>query len=257
MDKSATDHWNAADYAQHARFVSDLGEPVLDLLAPQRGERLLDLGCGDGALSYKLQQRGCRVIGVDASREMVKAARALGLDARHMDGQALDFEAEFDAVFSNAALHWMPNPQPVIAGVWRALRPGGRFVAEFGGHGNVQIIVAAIQQTLVDWQLPFSSPWYFPGAEEYSRRLVEGGFEVTSMRLFSRPTPLPGDISGWLETFAGSFMTPVDPSRHSEFIARVCERLRPQLCDAQGNWQADYVRLRFQAWRAQADGRTR
>jgi SAM-dependent methyltransferase len=141
---SARQSWKAGRYATHARFVADLGAPVLDLLAPRTGERILDLGCGDGALTEKLAALGCSVVGVDAAPDMIAAARARGLDARVMDGEGLDFEDEFDAVFSNAALHWMRRPADVIAGVRRALRPGGRFVGEFGGHTNVAAIIVAL-----------------------------------------------------------------------------------------------------------------
>ena len=135
--------WDAEQYSENARFVSDLGASVIELLAPRSGERILDLGCGDGALTKKLAEHECRVVGVDASPQMTAAARRLGLDARVMDGHELRFDHEFDAVFSNAALHWLKQPEKVIAGVWRALKPGGRFVGEFGGSGNVATIVAA------------------------------------------------------------------------------------------------------------------
>ena len=130
--------WDPDAYARNARFVSDLGAPVVELLAPLAGERILDLGCGDGALTIKLVELECEVVGVDASAPQVEAARRLGLDARVADGARLGFNAEFDAVFSNAAIHWMKPPDDVIASVWRALRPGGRFVGEFGGHGCVE-----------------------------------------------------------------------------------------------------------------------
>src|SRR5262245_26420833 len=129
--------WDARQYAERARFVSDLGMPLVDVLAPRPGERILDIGCGDGILTRKLVDLGCEVVGVDGSPDMVRAAAALGLDARVMDGRALTFHEEFDAVFSNAALHWMGPPTPVFQGVWKALRPGGRFAGECGGHGNV------------------------------------------------------------------------------------------------------------------------
>src|SRR6266705_5788747 len=128
---STTQTWDANRYSENARFVSDLGMPVVELLAPRAGERILDLGCGDGSLTTKLVELGCQVVGVDASPAMVAAAQALGLDARVMDGQSLPFAQEFDAVFSNAALHWMPQVDTVIAGVWRSLKPGGRFVGEW------------------------------------------------------------------------------------------------------------------------------
>ncbi len=135
---SSTQTWDPERYARNARFVSDLGMPVVHLLAPRPGERILDLGCGDGVLAAKLTAMGCEVVGVDASEMQVAAARKLGVDARVMAGEALPFREEFDAVFSNAALHWMLRPDEVIAGVWRALRRGGRFVAEMGGHGSVR-----------------------------------------------------------------------------------------------------------------------
>ena len=136
--------WDPEGYAKNARFVSDLGGPVVELLAPRAGERVLDLGCGDGALTAKLAAMGCEVVGVDSSAQQIAAARALGLDARVVDCQNLAFDSEFDAVFSNAALHWMKRPDDVIAGVWRALKPGGRFVAEFGGFGCVVKIRTAL-----------------------------------------------------------------------------------------------------------------
>jgi SAM-dependent methyltransferase len=159
------------------------------------------------------------------------------------------FQVEFDAVFSNAALHWMRDPEAVIAGVWRALRPGGRFVGEFGGYGCVQRIrnalVAALNRRGIDGE--GAAPWYFATAEDYSARLRHGGFTVNYIALIPRPTPLPGDITGWLETFAESFTSRVPPNERRAFIAEVREMLLPQLCDAQGVWIADYTRLRFWA----------
>src|SRR5262249_47518213 len=166
-----TQTWNPERYARNARFVSDLGAPVVELLAPRTGERILDLGCGDGALTAKLVEMGCDVVGVDASAAQVDAARKLGLDARVADGENLPFKGEFDVVFSNAALHWMRNaPDKVIAGAYRALRPGGRFVAECGGHGCVNKIKTALVDALnrrgSDGEA--ASPWYFPTVEDYS-----------------------------------------------------------------------------------------
>src|SRR5262249_53616876 len=160
--------WDPERYARTARFVSELGAPVVELLAPVPGERILDLGCGDGALTETLVARGCRVVGVDASAAPGGAARRRGLDARVMDGQRLAFDGEFDAVFSNAALHWM-EPDRVIAGVWRALRPGGRFVGEFGGRGCVARIESALRAALARQGVDESRirPWYFPGDDEY------------------------------------------------------------------------------------------
>lgn len=148
MSSSNTQHWSPEQYAKHARFVSTLGVPVIGLLSPNRGESILDLGCGDGALTMKLMELGCTVVGVDSSADMVAAAKSLGLNAHVIDGESLRFTSEFDAVFSNAALHWMKDPERVITGVWRSLKPGGRFVGEFGGYGNVATIVRAIESAL-------------------------------------------------------------------------------------------------------------
>jgi SAM-dependent methyltransferase len=241
--------WDPERYARNARFVSDLGAPVVDLLTPQRGEKILDLGCGDGALTKKLADLGCRVVAVDGSAAQIEAARSLGLDARVMNGEELQFDGEFDAVFSNAALHWMKRADDVIDGVWRALRPGGRFVAECGGHGCVATIVAALDRALTERGVDsrWVNPWYFPTAEDYSTRLCIRGFVVRSIALFPRPTPLPGDVTGWLETFAESFTRQLPVSAHRGFLEEVQELLRPDLCDASGQWTADYVRLRFAA----------
>jgi SAM-dependent methyltransferase len=241
--------WDPERYAQNARFVADLGQPVLELLDPRPGERVLDLGCGDGALTEKLVAAGCSVVGVDGSPAQIEAARKRGLDAHVMDGQALDFDCEFDAVFSNAALHWMRRPDDVIAGVRRALRSSGRFVGELGGHGCVARIVAALYTALERRGLDGArlNPWYFPTTEDYGARLEAGGFEVSSIALIPRPTPLPGDVTGWLETFAESFTAALPEAHRSAFLGDVRELLRPALCDATGHWSADYVRLRFAA----------
>jgi len=241
--------WDPERYAQHARFVSELGMPVVELLAPRPGERILDLGCGDGALTAKLVEAGCEVVGVDGSAAQVEAARRLGLDARVMDARRLEFVSEFDAVFSNAALHWVKDADAAIAGVWRALRPGGRFVAECGGHGCVATIEAAVVAALArrGFDGAALNPWYFPTDAEYRRRLEARGFAVRSIALIPRPTPLPGDVVGWLETFAGSFLAPVPEAERPVLLAEVRDALRPALCDADGRWTADYVRLRFAA----------
>lgn len=241
--------WSAEGYARNARFVADLGQPVLELLAPRPGERILDLGCGDGALTVKLVQAGADVVGADASAELVAAARALGLDARIADGQALDFGPEFDAVFSNAALHWMRQPDAVIAGVRRALKPGGRFVGEFGGHGNVAAIVTALVAALNARGLDGAArvPWFFPTPAEYAAKLETQGFRVDSIGLVPRPTPLPTGMRGWLDTFANPFLDGIDAAARASILDEAQALLAPSLRDQSGNWSADYVRLRFAA----------
>ena len=245
--------WNPELYARNARFVADLGMPVVELLAPQAGESILDLGCGDGVLTEKLQALGCQVLGVDSSAEQVAAAQAKGLQVQHIDAEQLAFAACFDAVFSNAALHWMKQADAVIQGVWQALKPGGRFVAECGGEGNVYSIRQALYATLQDYGIDPQplDPWYFPSIGDYQARLQQQGFEVVTIDLIPRPTPLPGAMTAWLETFAESFTQALPFSQRGAFIAHVQERLRPQLCNAAGDWTADYVRLRFRAIKPQ------
>ena len=251
MAIAANQHWSPEPYSTNARFVSDLGMPVVELLAPRAGERILDLGCGDGALTKKLVELGCQVIGVDASPAMVAAAQARGVDAHVMDGQSLPFGREFDAVFSHAALHWMQPSDAVMAGVWRALKPGGRFVGECGGYGNTATIVQALERALCRRGINAQAvnPWHFPMVDAYRNILEAQGFMVGTMALMPRPTPLPGSIVGWLETFAQSFMVPVPMAERSAFLAEVAAWCRPTLCDSHGHWTADYVRLRFSATR--------
>lgn len=247
MAATDTQCWDPRSYERNARFVSDLGMPVVEWLAAEPGERLLDLGCGDGALTRKLVELGCAVVGVDASPEMIEGARALGLDAHVIAGQFLPFAAEFDAVFSNAALHWMKPPEAVVDGVWRALQPGGRFVAEMGGHGNVGAIVHALEAALARRGLHTECPWYFPTPEAYRALLERRGFEVERIALIPRPTPLPGDVGAWLRTFAQPYTAALPATQRDTLVSEVVEALRPTLCDVQGQWTADYVRLRFAA----------
>lgn len=250
MTASAGQDWQAERYARNARFVADLGQPVVELLAPEPGERILDLGCGDGALTRKLAELGCDVVGVDAGPDMIRVARELGLDAHVVDGHELAFEREFDAVFSNAALHWMKrDPDAVVAGVARALKPGGRFVGEFGGHGNVAAIVTALLAVLARRDLDGmrGHPWYFPTPAAYRKRLEAHGFRVESIDLIPRPTPLPTGMSAWLDTFAEPMLKLLPEGERPAVKEEAVELLAPTLRDETGNWTADYVRLRFRA----------
>ena len=244
-----TQTWNPDRYATNARFVAELGEPLLALLAPRAGERILDLGCGDGALTEKLLAYGVTVVGVDSSPEMVAAARARGLDARVMNGQALEFDREFDAVLSNAAMHWMPKADAVLNGIRRALKANGRLVTEFGGAGNVAAVFEALSQTLsrrgVDARA--LSPWYYPSPDEYRNLLAANGFTPDSIELIPRPTPLPGEITDWLDTFCGIFLNAVPATERDAVKHEIAQRLAPKLRDSTGKWVLDYVRLRVVA----------
>lgn len=241
--------WSAEGYVTHASFVPQLGARVLDLLAPRPGEQILDLGCGDGKLTLKIAEQGALVVGVDSSPELLASAQGAGLNVSQMDGQSLTFNHEFDAVFTNAALHWMPDLDSVLGGVQRALRARGRFVGEFGGHGNVAAIVTALRGALALKGLagPDRFPWVFPTVERFRRLLECHNFDVGMIELEPRPTPLPTGVSGWLETFAGPFLHGLGEGEREGVITETLRLLEPSLCDDEGRWTADYVRLRFTA----------
>jgi trans-aconitate methyltransferase len=256
MAEIARQHWSAQRYAEIAHFVPALGAPVLELLAPSPGERILDLGCGDGVLTEKIIAAGATVVAVDAAPDMVAAARARGLDARVTAGQSLTFDREFDAVFSNAALHWMRPPEAVLEGVQRALKPGGRFVAEMGGHNNTAAIIVALSAVLGRRGLDANglSPWYFPSAAAYREKLETAGFAVEEIRIVPRPTTLPSGIEPWLDAFAEDFLGAIPEPDRLRARGEVADLLRPVLMDETGTWIADYVRLRFCAIRAERAG---
>ncbi len=241
--------WNPDTYRTNASFVPRYGRPVVNLLDPRSDETILDLGCGDGTLSLEIAACGATVVGVDHSRAMVESARRNGLVAHVQDARALDLDTVFDAVFSNAVLHWISPPEDIVGGVAGVLRPGGRFVGEFGGHGNIAAIVTAIAAVLDRYGISFDAvtPWYYPTPDEYAKVLTTAGFEVESIALIPRPTPLPTGIGGWLDTFAGAFYNHVPVEDRSRARNHTIALLRNSLCDRTGNWMADYVRLRFLA----------
>jgi len=227
--------------------VPALGAGILARLAPQQGERILDLGCGDGTLTVQIADLGASVVGVDASPAMVAAARARGIDARLMDISALSFDNEFDAVFSNAVLHWVRDADAAVAGVYRALCHGGRLVAEFGGHTNVAAIGTALRAVLARHAVEYEWPWYYPSPAEYRRKLETHGFDVADVVLFPRPTPLPTGMDGWLRTFAMPLLANAPPDQKEQLLRETIALLQPALCDEAGQWTADYVRLQVVA----------
>ena len=240
--------WNPADYAANAAFVPAMGAPVLDLLAPQAGERIVDIGCGDGVLTERIVAVGATVVGVDGSPEMVEAAKARGIDAHIVDAQALPFGPEFDAAFSNAALHWMLDKGAVARGVFAALKPDGRFVGEMGGDGNVAAIWAAVHAELSARGHPIreqDTHWY-PTVEDFTATYEAAGFTDVEARLIPRPTPLPTGVAGWVRTFRAGLMDidGIPPGEQASIAEAVERRCEPTLHGSDG-WVADYVRLRF------------
>lgn len=252
MNDRTENTWDPDDYDEGHSFVYEYGEGVVDLLDPQPDERVLDLGCGTGHLSAAIADRGATVVGLDRSAEMVGQARAAHPELRFREADAREFAVQtpFDAVFSNAALHWIDDADQdaVLSGVADALRPGGRFVAEMGGIGNVGTVVEAARAELAERGYGTDNPWYFPSVGEYTPRLEDHGFEVRRAVLFDRPTELEDGMTGWLEMFGDGLLGPVPDDELPEVVEAIADRLRPALFE-DGHWLADYRRLRFRAVR--------
>ena len=248
---NTANRWSAADYAKNAAFVPRLGDAVLQLLDPRPGQLILDLGCGDGVLTARIVEAGASVIGLDSSEEMVEAARARGIDAFVADAEDMDLArfGQFDAVFSNAALHWMLDPDAVASGVFRALREGGRFVGEMGGEGNLLTLRNALREELTGrgYAMPEQDPAWYADVEEFCRLYHTTGFSDVHAELIPRPTPLPGGAADWVKTFrAGVMDVAMVPEFERDDIAAAVEaRVAPRLRQPDGSWNADYVRLRF------------
>jgi len=243
--------WDARLYDDKHSFVWKHGASLIELLGPQPRERILDLGCGTGHLTAQIAAAGAEAIGIDTAATMVEQARHDYPDLHFelADARNFAFAEPFDAVFSNAVLHWVKEPEQVIGCVRRALKHGGRFVAEFGGKGNVMAIVAALDEAFREVGAGvFEMPWYFPSIAEYSTLLEQVGLEVTHAVLFDRPTPLEGEngMRSWIEMFAGGVLAKLPPGRREEFLGSIEMRLQPVLC-RDGKWFADYRRLRVLA----------
>ena len=244
-----TQTWDPQAYEKNAAFVYGLAGGVLEWLAAQAGERILDLGCGDGQLTPRIAATGARVTGVDASPAMVASARARGVAAVEGSAASLPYEgAAFDAVFSNAALHWVRGQDAMMAEVRRVLKPGGRFVAEMGGHGNIAAIRVALMAVLARHGYGDREDGvnYYPTVEGYTRRLERHGFSVEKMELIPRPTPLPeSGMNGWLRTFRRGVLNGLPEGLREKVVEETAALLKTALRDEDGNWVADYVRLRF------------
>jgi len=250
--------WKSELYESQHSFVWRYGASVLELLSPQPGERILDLGCGTGQLTQEIAARGAIPIGLDKSAAMIEQARKNYPDLQFIvaDASHFSFAELFDAVFSNATLHWIKEPEEVIACIWQALKPGGRFVAEFGGKGNIQAIATAINNALEAAGYPVESqlyPWYFPSIGEYTTKLEKQGFSVTYAILFERSTRLEaGDkgLQNWLEMFANGLLQALPADSYSSVIQHVEDQLRPKFYK-DGSWFADYKRISVVATKPQ------
>ncbi len=246
--------WNAALYDQKHAFVFEYGKGLLAVLEPQAGERILDLGCGTGHLTQKIAATGAHVVGIDSSPEMIEQARKAYPDIEFLVADARDFSFpyRFDAVFSNATLHWIPEAEQVVERVSTALRPGGRLVAEFGGKGNVASIVSALQEAMVELTgVAVEAGWYYPSIGQYTPLLEKHGLTVQSAVLFDRPTKLEEREKGlrnWIAMFCQGMLRSVPADVRPQVIERVEAILRPELF-RDGNWFADYRRLRLVAYK--------
>ncbi|KAJ3107619.1 hypothetical protein HDU97_003613 [Phlyctochytrium planicorne] len=253
--------WDPQTYRSQAAFVPELANDIIALLNPQEGETILDIGCGEGSLTTKFAKPaseggfGCNVAGIDFSQEMIDCARKTVDPKWKVEFKACDaqdpasyteLKGQFDAVFSNAALHWMNrDPPAVVRGARSALKDGGRFACEMGGACNIAAVHVALLAVARRYGGNNSmSPWYFPTKEEYKRLLEENGFRVVYIESVPRPTPLPKGMRSWLDTLATTFFKTFPPEIHDKMKEEVCEELKPVLCDSSGNWTADYVRLR-------------
>lgn len=248
--------WDADQYDADHSFVYEHGSDLVELLAPRPDERILDLGCGTGHLTAEIADQGGTVVGLDSAQSMIAEARETYPELSFAQGDARTVAVEnrdpFDAVFSNAALHWIPDADQdaVLESVRDALVPGGRFVAELGGTGNVARIVEATLAELERRGYEADHPWYFPSVGEYATRLEDHGFEVRDARLFDRPTLLEGEagMRRWLEMFGDSLFEPLSATERTAVIDAVEERLEPDMYNEDDQtWIADYRRLRFRA----------
>ncbi|MBI5670952.1 MAG: methyltransferase domain-containing protein [Chloroflexi bacterium] len=261
MNLPTPEAWNASLFDDKHHYVTDYGESLIDLLAPMRGERILDLGCGTGHLAYKIALRGAQVVGLDSSPDMLKLAQHNYPDLEFVQGEGTNFQFDqpFDGIFSNAALHWMTDADAVARCIARALKPGGRLVAELGSRGNIHTIITAVQNALQAfgyYVFRDGLPWYFPSIGDYASLLERHGFRVIYAADFDRPTPLEGEtgLRDWLTMFAGAFFRLIPAEQTEQIIQDIETRLRPALY-RDGEWVADYRRLRIMAVK-QADAAT-
>lgn len=247
MATQDTQRWNADQYAANGRFVAEQAGEIVSWLAPKRGERILDLGCGDGALTSELAQTGALLTGVELDPSMAAAARVRGVQVMERSMAMLEFHEAFEAVFSNAALHWVRDQPAVLRGVHGALVPGGRFVAEMGGLGNIAAIRTALAAVCVRYGLDSEelAASYYPSVAQYRRELESAGFTVERIELVPRPTLIAAGMTQWLLTFRRAVLAALPEGSVDAALKETVDLLTPVLQDATGAWWADYVRLRL------------
>lgn len=248
---SRSDRWNASLYDRKHAFISQYGEGLFELLAPKKGEYILDLGCGTGDIAKKLNDLGANVKGIDSSDNMIQQARNKYPDIEFdvEDATTLDYKDQFDAVFSNATLHWVKPPVRALSCIYGSLKSQGRFVAEFGGKGNVQLITTEIKKQALALNFPYHEerfPWFFPSIGEYATLMEEVGFTVTFATLFERPTPLIGNdgLRNWIEMFGKMMFEELGDERLNQLITNVEKGLK-EIIFKEDTWIADYKRIRI------------
>ena len=251
---SELNQWNAQLYDKSFSYIQNMAFELIDRLSPEAGERIIDLGCGTGLMTNEIRKKGALVEGLDNDPAMIQLARERYPYIKFMCLSAAEFrtDVEYDAIFSNAALHWMKQPDLVINRIANALKPGGRFVGEMGGAGNVDTLIKSLFQALAEIGISrdeIDFPWYFPNVDEYTKLLEKGGFRVDFIQLFSRPTPLDDCANGasdWYKMFADQFLACTELKSREAVINRATYLAGKSLCK-DGRWFADYTRLRFEA----------
>ncbi len=246
--QNETNKWNPNSYNKHTAFVSQLALPVVDLLNPKQGEKILDVGCGEGTLAVEIERRGAKVIGVDMSAEMIEQCEAKGIEAYVGSVTDLSYEEAFDAVFSNATLHWVKDAQNAVHNIAKALKPHGRFACEFGAKGNVHSVVSAMEKVFEKHPEfgAFENPWYFPSMEEYRTLLESEGFSIEYIEIIPRPTPMD-DIVNWLDIFANGVTKHLSKKQFETFKEECRAILKESIYSEDEGWLLDYKRLRVRA----------